>query len=186
MFTQSLSAAVSCEIANILIKATSVSFSLGEALRKSQLLAIKNLDTLSLLGQVLIFFFGASSSEISGNVASPYRRGRLSGLPFKRRILNASRRLPHCRLPLLRRLPLGRACSWDLTHVTLRLELLTHPQTPGFSRHKVHLMLALQALCNFKLSYSPKVHNAQNARLALTLQPHHKKRLCRKTSFILV
>lgn len=112
--------------------------------------------------------------------------GRLSGLPFKRRFLNASNRLPHCRLPLLRRLPLGRACSWDLTHVTLRLELLTHPQTPGFSRHKVHLMLALQALCNFKLSYSPKVHNAQNARLALTLQPHHKKRLCRKTSFILV
>ena len=82
MFTQSLSAAVSCEIANILIKATSVSFSLGEALRKSQLLAIKNLDTLSLLGQVLIFSFGASSSEISGNVASPYRWGAVERSPL--------------------------------------------------------------------------------------------------------
>lgn len=95
--------------------------------------------------------------------------GRLSGLPFKRRFLNASNRLPHCRLPLLRRLPLGRACSWDLTHVTLRLELLTHPQTPGFSPHKVHLMLTLQALYCAKLSCSLKFYNAQKTRLALTL-----------------
>jgi len=91
------------------------------------------------------------------------------------RTISANRAAPtnmvtlHCQLPLLRRLPLGRACSWDLTHVTLRLELLTHLQTPGFLPHKVHLMLTLQALYYAKFSCSLKFYNAQKTRLALTL-----------------
>ena len=132
--------------------------------------AISKLRThLACHGQVLIFFRSQPVGNLRQCSVTFAGGGRLSGLPFKRRFLNASNRLPHCRLPLLRRLPLGRACSWDLTHVTLRLELLTHPQTPGFSPHKVHLMLTLQALYCAKLSCSLKFYNAQKTRLALTL-----------------